>query len=177
MPPALSNVKPNAATKGKHSIAHPLSVTLSFLLGRIIEFPPHPWYDPHAKSKPESKPEHKKNTNLKPNRTTTTNPTTKEGTAMTSKTTIPLGYVELPDGTKAIYPMNDIFLNYTFENPDYWETLRTAVNLIIESYKSKHPHTKAKPIEGAIKVRTQFKHLLNTDNKTREQDIKITEDE
>ena len=31
---------------------------------------------------------------------------------MASKNSIPLGYVKLPNGEMAIYPMNDIFLNY-----------------------------------------------------------------
>jgi len=90
---------------------------------------------------------------------------------------IPLGYVDLPNGAKAIYPMNDIFLNFTFENATHWEALRLTVNLIIEAYKQQNPNTIIKPIEGAMKVRTQFQHLLNTDSKTsKKQDVKITED-
>ena len=88
----------------------------------------------------------------------------------------PLGYVELPGGSKAIYPMNDIFLTYTFEDAAHWEALRIAVNLIIDAYIQANPATMVKPILGNIKVRTQFKHLLSTDGKTtRDQDIKITE--
>jgi len=86
----------------------------------------------------------------------------------------PLGYIELENGAKPIYPMNDIFLNYTFDNPANWENLRTTVNLIIEANKNNNPTTTLKPIEGNIKVSTQFKHLLTTQNKTRDQDIKIT---
>jgi len=96
---------------------------------------------------------------------------------MTSKNSTPLGYVELEYGSKAIYPMNDIFLNYTFEYAEYWEPLRLAINLLIDAYKLQNPSTAVKPINGKIIVRTQFKHLLDTDGKTtRDQDIKITED-
>ena len=96
---------------------------------------------------------------------------------MTSKDTTPLGYVELANGSKAIYPMNDIFLNFTFEVEEHWEALRLAVNLLIEAYKQQNPDTKAKLIKGSIRVRTQFQHLLDIQNTTRDQDIKLTEDE
>jgi len=96
---------------------------------------------------------------------------------MASKDTTPLGYVELANGSKAIFPMNDIFLNFTFEDASHWEALRLAVNLLIEAFKKQKPDTKVKPIEGNIKVRTQFQHLLNMQNATRNQDIKMTEDE
>jgi len=90
----------------------------------------------------------------------------------------PLGYVELDNGSKAIYPMNDIFLNYTFESTAHWEALRLTINLLIDGYKQQHPSTDVMPIEGKIVVRTQFRHLLGIDGKTtRDQDIKITEDD
>jgi len=94
-----------------------------------------------------------------------------------AKNSFPLGYVDLPDGAKAIYPMNDIFLNYTFEDMEYWEALRLATNLIIEAYKCYNPKTKIMTITGKIKVRTQYKHLLGKDNTTRNQDLRIIEDE
>ena len=90
---------------------------------------------------------------------------------------IPLGYIELDNGTKAIYAMNDIFLNYTFEHAAYWETLRLMVNLLLEAYKQKNPNSSVSPIKGSIIVKTQYQHLLNIENTTRDQDIKITEDE
>jgi len=96
---------------------------------------------------------------------------------MTPKETAPLGYVELANGSKAIYPMNDIFLNFTFEDAEHWESLRLAINLLIVAFKQKKPDAKIKIIEGTIKVRTQFRHLLDTQNTTRDQDIKLTEDE
>ena len=94
---------------------------------------------------------------------------------MSSKNTTPLGYVDLPSGAKAIFPMNDIFLNYTFENVEYWEALRLAVNFFIEAYRQRYPKTSIQTINGNIKVRTQFRHIL--DKTTRDQDIKIAEDE
>jgi len=95
-----------------------------------------------------------------------------------SKNVTPLGYVKLGNELKAIYPMNDIFLNYTFEEPANWEALRLIVNLLIDEYSKKKLDTKIKPIGGNIKVRTQFRHLLKADEKTtRDQDIKVTEDE
>ena len=96
---------------------------------------------------------------------------------MSSNVKIPLGYIELDNGSKAIYAMNDIFLNYTFENAAYWETLRLMVNLLFEAYKRKNPNASVKPIEGSIVVKTQYQHLLNVENTTRDQDINITEDE
>ena len=94
------------------------------------------------------------------------------------KNAIPLGFVELANGSKAIYPMNDLFLTYTFEDASNWESLRLAVNLVIDSYRGTKPDTSVKPIEGRISVRTQFRHLLSIDWKTtRDQDIKIIEDD
>ena len=92
---------------------------------------------------------------------------------MTIKNKTPLGYVVLANGTKAIYPMNDIFLNYTFEEAANWEALRLTINLLIDAYRQIKPDSKIKLITGNVKVRTQFKHLLNIYLKTkREQDIK-----
>jgi len=86
---------------------------------------------------------------------------------------IPLGYIDLPDGSKPIYPMNDIFLNHMFENTAYWDILRLTINIILSAYITQNPNTKAKPVSGEIKVRTQFQHLLNNKNTTRDQDFKI----
>jgi len=96
---------------------------------------------------------------------------------MAAKNSVPLGYVDLPDGSKAIYPMNDIFLNYTFEDVEYWEALRLTANLIIAAYKQYKPTTKVKTITGDIKVRTQYQHLFRKDNTTRDQDLKMVEDD
>jgi len=101
----------------------------------------------------------------------------KRGMAMASEVKSPLGYIELNNGLKAIFAMNDIFLNYTFEDAAYWETLRSMVNLFLDAYRQKNSDTILKPIEGNIVVKTQYQHLLNIENTTKDQDIKITEDE
>jgi len=90
-----------------------------------------------------------------------------------ASTKTPMGYIELSNGSKAIYPMNDIFLNYTFEKAAYWETLRTAINILIEAYALQQPKTKIKPIQGIIEVKTQYQYLLDIQNTTKDQDIKI----
>jgi len=100
----------------------------------------------------------------------------KEGKNMSEKKMTPLGYIELPTGPKAIYVLNDIFLNYTFEAPENWEALRLIVNIIIEAYKQVVTSTQLKPVTGTIEVKTQFKHFLDDGKTTRDQDLKMIED-
>ena len=87
---------------------------------------------------------------------------------------IPLGYVELDNGTKAITAMNDLFLNHMFMNPKNWETLRDSVNIILEEYRQSNPDTSITLVVGKVVVETQYKYLLNIENATRDQDIKMT---
>jgi len=98
---------------------------------------------------------------------------------MASNKNTPLGYVQLKSGAKAIFPMNNTFLNYTFEIKAHWEALRLFANLVIDAFKQLVTDTRLEPIEGNIEVRTQFRHLVEADDKTtfRDQDIKMTEDE
>ena len=51
---------------------------------------------------------------------------------MPSKT--PLGYIELDNGSKEIYAMNDLFLNFTFEKQENWESFRLMINILLEAY-------------------------------------------
>jgi len=88
----------------------------------------------------------------------------------------PLGYIELPTGPKAIFILNDIFLNYTFNSPENWEALRLIVNITIDAYKQSVANTQLKPITGTIEVKTQFKHFLDDSKTTRDQDLKVIED-
>jgi len=94
---------------------------------------------------------------------------------------IPLGYIQLSDGAMAIYPMHDILINYTFENPKHWKALKLLVNLFICAYihyaHTTHKHTTTlQPIQGDIIVKTQYSYFLSADKKTiRRQDIEITE--
>ena len=87
---------------------------------------------------------------------------------------IPLGYIELENGAKPIYAMNDIFLNYIFDNEENWEALRLLLNIMLDAYKQIMPSTMLDLVEGEIKVETQYKYLLNVENTTRAQDIKMT---
>ena len=88
----------------------------------------------------------------------------------------PLGHVDLPTGKYAVFPMNDIFLNYTFENEKNWEALRQIVNIFTKDFIEKYPGSTARPITGDIKVRTQYKQLVTGDpKKALSQDIHILE--
>ncbi|MCL2377550.1 MAG: hypothetical protein FWC77_00330 [Defluviitaleaceae bacterium] len=101
---------------------------------------------------------------------------------MKSKDATPLGYVQLTSGAMPIFPMHDILLNYTFENPDHWDDLKQEVNLIIRAYtqtayKQYKLKTNLLPIEGSVMVRTQYQYFLSRDGKTtRKQDIEITDE-
>jgi len=95
---------------------------------------------------------------------------------MPTKDMIPLGYIELPSGPKAIYAMNDIFLNYAFQAPENWEVLRSIVNIIVDAYKHAVADTLLKLVMGTIEVKTQFRHFLEDDRTTRDQDLKMIED-
>jgi len=87
----------------------------------------------------------------------------------------PLGYIELDSGTIPVYIMNDLFLTHFFENKENWEILRDIANILIDAYIEVVPHTTAKLITGAIAVETQYKYLVGAKNKTKAQDIKISE--
>jgi len=94
---------------------------------------------------------------------------------MKTKDISPLGYVDVVGATKAILPMNDVFINFTFSNPNRREALKQAINLIIEAYQQSNPGTSLKTIEGSIKVRTQYQYFLSTDKEaTKSMDLEIT---
>ena len=90
---------------------------------------------------------------------------------------IPLGYIDLETRAKAIYAMNDILLNHMFDNPENWETLRSIVNIFTIAYMLTAPSTTLTTVDGEIYVETQYKYLLNSNNATRAQDIKIANTE
>jgi len=95
-----------------------------------------------------------------------------------SKKGKPLGIIKLQSKDMAIFPMNDVFLNFTFQMMEHWEALRMAVNLLIEAFKQVMPDARLYPIKGEIEVRTQFKHYLANeaeDFATRDQDIRMLE--
>jgi len=88
---------------------------------------------------------------------------------------IPLGYIELKTGLKEINAMDDLFLNYMFKNKETWETLRQIVNIFLNEYIHLHSDKKPLPnlIEGDIEVTTQYEYLLDTNNTTKIQDIRL----
>jgi len=89
-----------------------------------------------------------------------------------------LGSIELGTGEKKpIILLNDVFLNYTFNEKEYWETLREMVNIFYDAYKGYHEPTKIEPIEGKISVITQFPYYRYPDSTTpKRQDAKIISD-
>ena len=70
----------------------------------------------------------------------------------------PLGYMEIESGSKAVYAMNDIFLNYMFKNVKNWEVLRSIINIVLEEYIRQHADKGVIPnlIHGEIDVTTQY---------------------
>jgi hypothetical protein len=92
-------------------------------------------------------------------------------------TKTPLGYIELENGRKPIYPMNDFFLNYMFNITAYWETLRKVANITVDAYRRFYAATHMRRVEGEITVATQYSYILDAKNKTRDQDIKMTDSE
>lgn len=93
---------------------------------------------------------------------------------MANKT--PLGYIQLDNGEKAIFPLNDFFLSFTFNDKKNWEALRYIVNTMIEAYQKNTPNTLLEQVIGDIVVETQYKYLLDVQNTTRNQDFKIIEE-
>jgi len=94
---------------------------------------------------------------------------------MATKT--PLGVIELESGSMNIYALDDLFLNFTFENEDNGEAFRLMMNILLEEYCKLNPTTMVTLIEGAIHIETQYKFYINAKkkNKTRNQDFKLDE--
>ena len=94
---------------------------------------------------------------------------------MVTKT--PIGQVELESGLMNIYAMDDLFLNYTFENEENWEDFRLMINILLDEYRRQNPATVTTLIEGEIHIETQYKFYVNANmkNKTRNQDFKLNE--
>jgi len=92
-------------------------------------------------------------------------------------TKIPLGAIELESGSMDIYALDDLFLNFTFENEENWEEFRLMINILLEEYKRQNHSTVITLIEGEIHIETQYKFYINSKkkNKTRRQDFKSDE--
>jgi len=78
-----------------------------------------------------------------------------------------------------IFALDDLFLNFTFENEENWEEFRLMMNILLEEYIKLNPTTVATLIEGAIRIKTQYKFYINAKkkNKTRNQDFESDEPE
>ena len=97
---------------------------------------------------------------------------------MTNKSDNVLGYIELETGAKAVSPLNDIFLNFTFGQEAYWETLREIVNIFYKDYIRSHQDTNVTLIEGKVVVKTEFPQYRSLKStKPKKQDIKIESEE
>ena len=90
---------------------------------------------------------------------------------------IPLGFVELESGSMEIFALDDLFLNFTFENEENWEDFRLMINILLEEYTKLNPATVTTLIEGAIRIKTQYKFYINAKkkNETRNQDFESDE--
>ena len=85
-----------------------------------------------------------------------------------------LGYIRLETGPKLIIPMNDIFINFTFQDEANWENLKMMANIIYNQYAQDYESTKIKPIEEIISVRTQFPYFkAPKSDKPKAPDIRI----
>jgi len=85
-----------------------------------------------------------------------------------------LGYISLETGKKAVTPLNDVFLNYTFVRKEYWETLREMTNILYSAYINIYPSTNLILIESEINIQTQYPYYRNADSSTpKRQDIRI----
>ena len=85
-----------------------------------------------------------------------------------------LGYIQLETGEKLITPMNDVFINYTFQDKENWEELRKLANIIYLAYLEKNGNTKIRPSDGEIEVSTQFSYFKDPKSTTpKSQDAKM----
>ena len=87
----------------------------------------------------------------------------------------PLGYVELENGAKEIFALNDRFLNYTFYMKENWETFRSMLNIFLDEYLRSYPKSIITRVEGKIHLQTQYRYYINTGNETRNQDFRLNE--
>jgi len=93
---------------------------------------------------------------------------------MSKKSENILGCIKLETGFKPITPLNDVFLNYTFERKVYWETLRMITNIFYGAYIKTYKDTGITLIEGEIDIRTQYPLYRKVDSNTpKQQDLKI----
>ena len=89
-----------------------------------------------------------------------------------------LGYIQLGTGAKLITPLNDVFVNYTFQKEEYWECLRKTANIIYNAYIEVYGDTKIRPIKKAVLVTTQFPFFKDSSStRPNEPDLRIDSEE
>ena len=85
-----------------------------------------------------------------------------------------LGFLVLETGLLLVSPMNDVFVNYTYERKANWEQLRKLVNIFYKAYIEICKNTQIEPIEGISDVETQFAWFKDPKNSTpKRQDVRI----
>ena len=85
-----------------------------------------------------------------------------------------LGYMDLETGRKLVTPMDDVFLNYIYQDEANWDHLKTITNIFYQAYIETYKDTKLKLIEGEISVKTKFPYFRNLSaSKPKEQDFRI----
>ena len=91
----------------------------------------------------------------------------------------PLGYIELLNNIKkAIYPMDDFFINYTFYKKENWKHLRRIINIFLKAYAEMyHRQDGFHYVSENIVVETQYLHYVKNTTKQKTQDMKIDEEE
>jgi len=96
-----------------------------------------------------------------------------------NETKKPLGYMTLINNTrKAIYPLNDFFINYTFYKKENWGHLRNLINIFLDAYAEKYNRQDGFHfINGDVVVETQYEYYITGETKQPTQDIKIDETE
>jgi len=85
-----------------------------------------------------------------------------------------LGFIDLETGSKPILPLNHVFLNYTFDNKEYWETLREMINIIYRAYIAHYPRTSVTLTKTGITAKTEFANYKDLNSTTpKRHDIRI----
>jgi hypothetical protein len=89
----------------------------------------------------------------------------------------PLGYIKLLNNTeKAVYPMDDFFINFAFHKKENWGHLREMLNIFFNSYQVKYQRQDGFHFIGEkITVETQYEHYIRMNTKQPAQDARIQE--
>ena len=72
--------------------------------------------------------------------------------------------MELENGFMNIYAMDDLFLNFSFENKENWEDFRLMINILLKEYIRLNPATAIALVENPIHIETQYEFYINANN-------------